>query len=148
MLGARKYPPAKPGALCCEPLKAAIGVAGAPPIRGPPEGGSWIPDAPRFWFASELRVQFRPRYLGTNAAKHLADLSPCFTLSHCRPSMGLCACAWRLTPEVSSMGAWRATAGNVKLLLPPRQSRGISFASLGGRRDLDRRDKRCSWVKE
>jgi hypothetical protein len=28
------------------------------------------------------------------------------------------------------MGAWRATAGNVKLLLPPRQSRGISFASL------------------
>ena len=63
-----KYPPAKPGALCCEPLKAAIGVAGAPPMRGPPEGGSWIPDAPWFWFASELRVQFRPRYLGTNAA--------------------------------------------------------------------------------
>ena len=44
--------------------------------------------------------------------------------------MGLCACAWRLTLEVSSMGAWGATAGNVKLLLPPRQSRGISFASL------------------
>jgi hypothetical protein len=60
---ASKYPPAKPGALCCEPLKAAIGVAEAPPMCGPPEGGSWIPDA-----ASELRVQFRPRYLGTNAA--------------------------------------------------------------------------------
>ena len=44
--------------------------------------------------------------------------------------MGLCACAWRLTLEVSSMGAWGATAGDVKLLLPPRQSRGISFASL------------------
>jgi hypothetical protein len=44
--------------------------------------------------------------------------------------MGLCACVWRLTLEVSSMGAWGATAGNVKLLLPPRQSRGISFASL------------------
>jgi len=29
------------------------------------------------------------------------------------------------------MGAWGATAGNVKRLLPPRQSRGISFVSLG-----------------
>jgi hypothetical protein len=38
-----KYPPAKPGALRVEPLKAAIGVAGAPPICGPPEGGSWVP---------------------------------------------------------------------------------------------------------
>jgi hypothetical protein len=39
--------------------------------------------------------------------------------------------------KFSSMGAWGATAGNVKLLLPPRQSRGISFASLGApARDL------------
>ena len=45
--------------------------------------------------------------------------------------MGLCVCAWRLTLKVSSMGACGATAGNVKLLLPPRQSRGISLASLG-----------------
>jgi hypothetical protein len=41
--GSSKYPPAKPGALRVEPLKAAIGVAGAPPICGPPEGGSWVP---------------------------------------------------------------------------------------------------------
>ena len=27
-----KYPPAKPGALCCEPLKAVQGVANAAPI--------------------------------------------------------------------------------------------------------------------
>ena len=27
-----KYPPAKPGALCCEPLKAAGGVANATPV--------------------------------------------------------------------------------------------------------------------
>jgi len=27
-----KYPPAKPGALCCEPLKAAIGGADATPV--------------------------------------------------------------------------------------------------------------------
>lgn len=27
-----KYPPAKPGALCCEPLKAVKGVANAAPI--------------------------------------------------------------------------------------------------------------------
>jgi hypothetical protein len=38
-----KYPPAEPGALGVEPLKAAIGVAGAPPICGPPEGGSSVP---------------------------------------------------------------------------------------------------------
>src|SRR5215467_7257721 len=44
--------------------------------------------------------------------------------------MNLCSCAWRLTLAVSSMGAWGATAGNVKRLLPPRQSRGISFVSL------------------
>jgi hypothetical protein len=29
------------------------------------------------------------------------------------------------------MGAWGPTEGNVKRLLPPRQSRGISFVSLG-----------------
>jgi len=29
---ASKYPPAKPGALCCEPLKAAIGGADATPV--------------------------------------------------------------------------------------------------------------------
>jgi DNA-binding NtrC family response regulator len=29
---ASKYPPAKPGALCCEPLKAAIGGAHATPV--------------------------------------------------------------------------------------------------------------------
>jgi hypothetical protein len=27
-----KYPPAKPGALCCEPLKAVRGVANAAPV--------------------------------------------------------------------------------------------------------------------
>jgi len=36
-------------------------------------------------------------------------------------------CAWRLTFEVSSVEAWGVTAGTVKLLLPPRQSRGISL---------------------
>jgi hypothetical protein len=32
------------------------------------------------------------------------------------------------------MGACGATAGNVKRLLPPRQSRGISFVSLANNR--------------
>jgi hypothetical protein len=50
-----KYPPAKPGALRVEPLKAAIGVAGAPPMCGPPEGGSWDPMR-RFWSVSQLRL--------------------------------------------------------------------------------------------
>jgi len=31
-LAQSKYPPAKPGALCCEPLKAAIGGADATPV--------------------------------------------------------------------------------------------------------------------
>ena len=53
-----------------------------------------------------------------------------FPCARGRPSMELCLCAWRLTFEGSSMGACGATAGNVKRLLPPRQSRGISFVSL------------------
>jgi hypothetical protein len=35
--------------------------------------------------------------------------------------------AWRPAFEISSMGARGVTAGTVKLLLPPRQSRGISL---------------------
>ena len=41
-------------------------------------------------------------------------------------SMELPSCAWRLTFRVSSVDAWGTTAGIVKLLLPPRQSRGNS----------------------
>jgi hypothetical protein len=37
------------------------------------------------------------------------------------------SCASRLAFKVSSVGAWGAIAGIVKLLLPPRQSRGISL---------------------
>jgi hypothetical protein len=62
--------------------------------------------------------------------------------------MELCLCAWRLTLKVSSMDACGATAGNVKRLLPPRQSRGISFVSLGvvhlrGRNDGGHRCRRA-----
>ena len=48
-----------------------------------------------------------------------------------RPSGELRSRAWRLAFRASSVGDGGATAGNVKLLLPPRQSRGISFVSLG-----------------
>jgi len=41
--------------------------------------------------------------------------------SHSRPSMKLLSCEWLLTLELR-----RWTAGYVKLLLPPRQSRGVS----------------------
>jgi hypothetical protein len=41
-------------------------------------------------------------------------------------SMELPSCAWRHTFRVSSVDAWGTTAGIVKLLLPPRQSRGNS----------------------
>src|SRR5580658_7036729 len=41
-------------------------------------------------------------------------------------SMELPSCAWRLTLRVSSVDAWGTTAGIVKLLLPPRQSRANS----------------------
>jgi len=62
-----------------------------------------------------------------------------------RPSMQLCSCAWRLTLEVSPMDAWGAIAGNVKCLLPPRQSRGISFVSLDRRcRDYPRCTERVA----
>src|SRR5262245_16478648 len=54
----------------------------------------------------------------------------CDLSSHTRPSMEFPSCAWRLTrwsfvdgrPLLSP-----ATPGTVKLLLPPRQSRGISL---------------------
>src|SRR6202166_1330887 len=41
--GTGKYPPAEPGALGSEPLEAAVGVADAAPIFGPPEGGRLTP---------------------------------------------------------------------------------------------------------
>src|SRR6516164_3364662 len=41
---ASKYPPAKPGALGCEPLEAAVGVADAAPgLCWPPKGGPSTP---------------------------------------------------------------------------------------------------------
>jgi len=57
------YPPAEPGALRVEPLKAAIGVADAPPMFGPPEGGQRVHDASRFLAGAVGRVQFRLRDL-------------------------------------------------------------------------------------
>ena len=51
-----------------------------------------------------------------------------FTQALSRRSIGgFRSCAWRPAFEVSSVGAWGVTAGTVKLLLPPRQSRGISL---------------------
>ena len=57
------YPPAEPGALRVAPLKAAIGVAGAPPMFGPPEGGQRVHDASRSLAGAVGRVQFRFRDL-------------------------------------------------------------------------------------
>jgi len=44
-----------------------------------------------------------------------------------RSSMEFRSRAWRLTFGASSVDAWGAIAGIVKLLLPPRQSRGVSL---------------------
>jgi len=52
-----KYPPAKPGALCCEPLKAAIGVAGAPPMCGPPAARGY-PTRPGFGLRRSSEYNF------------------------------------------------------------------------------------------
>src|SRR6516162_777347 len=60
--------------LCCEPLKAAIGVAGAP---GRLKAAHGYPTRPGFGLRRSSEYNFVPRYLGTNAAKHLADSSPC-----------------------------------------------------------------------
>ena len=44
VLGLSKYPPAEPGALICEPLKAAIrGRSRGPTFLAPPEGGKSTP---------------------------------------------------------------------------------------------------------
>jgi hypothetical protein len=73
--------------------------------------------------SNAFRLVYGVAFCGFNS---VAQAFPCAR----GPSMELCLYAWRPTLEGSSMGACGATAGNVKRLLPPRQSRGISFVSL------------------
>ena len=48
------------------------------------------------------------------------------------PLAGLLSCAWRLTVWSPVHGPREPTSGYVKLLLPPRQSRGNSLVGLDG----------------
>jgi hypothetical protein len=84
----------------------------------------WRPPAPSMFCSLNLR----PRRCGCHEI--LDQVNPSwYSASNAGPSTEFRSCAWRLAFEVSSVGAWGAIAGTVKLLLPPRQSRGNSHVS-------------------
>jgi len=99
-----KYPPAKPGALGLEPLKAAGRARNVSPGSLRPFG-----QAP-----------------GQSLILHRASM--CGANLQAWSSWSLPSCAWPLPGDPPRLG----TSGNVKLLLPPRQSRGNSLWGLEG----------------
>jgi hypothetical protein len=111
-----KYPPAKPGALECEPLKAAAGSL-ARPRKTVRAAASWVP-------THRLRTATTGSAPITTPEITSADPSEAV-----QPYMQL---PRRARPSgANRVSAHETTAGNVKLLLPPRQSRGISHFGLG-----------------
>jgi hypothetical protein len=60
----------------------------------------------------------------------ICSVTSCGLTSRDYPLAGLFSCAWRLTVRSLVDGARESTSGYVKLLLPPRQSRGNSHVGL------------------
>src|SRR6516164_6891038 len=109
-----KYPPAKPGALRCEPLKAAYpGGFGAVShlLRG------MLHTVAKLTMLITCVCGCTPICRGVIFASSSIDGTPFRVL-------------WR--PTDSELHRWPMdpTSGNVKLLLPPRQSRGNSHYGL------------------
>src|SRR6516225_5637458 len=109
-----KYPPAKPGALRCEPLKAAYpGGFGAVShlLRG------MLHTVAKLTMLITCVCGWTPICRGVIFASSSIDGTPFRVL-------------WR--PTDSELHRWPMdpTSGNVKLLLPPRQSRGNSHYGL------------------
>ena len=61
----------------------------------------------------------------------ICSVTSCGLTSHGYPLVGLLSCAWRHTVRSRVDGPRVPTSGYVKLLLPPRQSRGNSHFGLG-----------------
>jgi len=107
-----KYPPAKPGALEMGPLKAArIDMK----------------------FPTSTLALLMPHLIPNSRTQRQWQVSKATLFSSevgrpmsAGPSRNDFSCAWWLK---SAFRRW-ATAGNVKLLLPPRQSRGASLGRL------------------
>src|SRR5258707_1021617 len=108
----------------------------AAPIGEPPEGGRRPvrPVLPR------VAARVHDSFFGSIPRGILRLSLLIQALSHAGPSTEFRSCAWRLAFEVSSVGAWGAIAGTVKLFLPPRQSRGnsLGYSNVGRRRRLRR----------
>jgi hypothetical protein len=62
----------------------------------------------------------------------ICSVTSCGLTSRGYPLAGLLSCAWRLTVRSLVDGPREPTSGYVKLLLPPRQSRGNSYVGLAG----------------
>ena len=96
------YPPAKPGALIGEPLKAARRGVIAPPSNSKPHSCVGAHEISMYYLVP--RIQSHP---------------PSPNEIWKAPTLPIVFC--------SRFHTRRHTPGNVKLLLPPRQSRGISL---------------------
>jgi endonuclease/exonuclease/phosphatase family metal-dependent hydrolase len=117
----RKYPPAEPGALGLEPLKAACRCRFSSAL---------LPTARNASPKQSAQISL-PRPLITPTT-YIRTSSWCGLKFLARPSMGnSLLCGWRLMIRSLVDGPADSTAGYVKLLLPPRQSRRNSFIGLG-----------------
>lgn len=121
-----KYPPAKPGALEIGPLEAALG-----PLTRPQKFGSTFVhhhlmiDRPK----SHLTFAYR------RAAHRTRSISSFYAHSRPKRVSGSIFCPHLRIHfrRFAIATAPTATSGNVELLLPPRQSREISYAGLANR---------------
>ena len=103
------YPPAKPGALIGEPLKAARRGVIAPPSNSKPHSCVGAHEISMYYLVP--RIQSHP---------------PSPNEIWKAPTLPIVFC--------SRFHTRRHTPGNVKLLLPPRQSRGISLKGVSNGR--------------
>ena len=116
-----KYPPAEPGALEREPLKAAVGEASAHVSIFCSNSRST-----GYWYCSSNIIFLRPFGSRLHLAFALASCVPYASPSPIMKFFFVC-----LVAHGWDLHRW-ATPVNVKLLLPPRQSRGNSHFGLEG----------------
>jgi len=76
-------------------------------------------------------VHFSDILTSLSGRPSICSVTSCGLTSHGYPLAGLLSCAWRLTVRSLVDGPRVPTSGYVKLLLPPRQSRGNSHFGLG-----------------
>jgi hypothetical protein len=83
-------------------------------------------------------VHFSDILTSLSGRPSICSVTSCGLTSHGYPLAGLLSCAWRLTVRSLVDGPRVPTSGYVKLLLPPRQSRGNSLVGLAKKLDNNR----------